>query len=85
MEFLKYVGTACEDRQKIQKLLASADTCIDFVAEPYPKFSDFDLETWQAILGAIYKENSFSSGLNLRVLTIKEDARFLASECILCD
>jgi hypothetical protein len=54
-EFLHSASSHCQDRQEITKLLASPDTCIDYVAEPYPRFSDFDQETWQNIFGSIFQ------------------------------
>lgn len=63
------------------QLFATADTCIDFVAEPYLKFEERAPEKWAELVKTAYNDGN----VEMRVLKMKEDSTVLKQDSILVD
>lgn len=68
-------------KDNLGPLFATADTCIDFVAEPYVKYEERAPDKWNELIKLVYQDGN----VNLRVLKMKEDATVLKQESILVD
>lgn len=62
-------------------MFATADKCIDFVAEPYTKFEERTPDKWAELIKAIYNEGK----VQIRALQSKEHAAILKQESILVE
>ena len=68
-------------KENMTVMFATADRCIDFVAEPYTKFEDKTPEKWAELIKAIYNDGK----VHIRALQSKEHANILKQESILVE
>lgn len=68
-------------KDNLGPFFATADVCIDFVAEPYSKYEERAPDKWNELIKAVYQDGSVA----LRVLKVKEDATVLKGESILVE
>ncbi len=54
-------------------MFATADKCIDFVAEPYTKFEERTSDKWAELIKAIYNDGK----VHIHALQSKEHAKIL--------
>jgi hypothetical protein len=57
-------------KDNLAPLFATADTCIDFIAEPYVKYEERTPDKWNELIKSVYQDGN----VNLSVLKIKEDS-----------
>ena len=60
-------------RENLSQFFASADTCIDYVHEPYVKYEERSPDQWNEFIMEAHREGQVS----LRVLKMKEDTTVL--------
>jgi hypothetical protein len=68
-------------KENLSPFFAQADTCMDFVGEPYTKYEERAPDKWNEILKQFYDEGR----VEVTVLSAKEDAQVIKSEAILCE
>ena len=66
-------------KDNLAHFFATADQCLDFVAEPYTKYEERLPDKWNEIFKAIVDHGS------LHVLTVKEEAKVLPQNQILVE
>ena len=66
-------------KENLGMFFASAETCIDYVNEPYTKYEERPPDKWNDIIKAISEHGE------LRVLTSKDEASVLQSSAILVE
>jgi len=57
---------------------ATADSCGEFISEPYVKYEERTPDKWNELIKSVYQEGNVA----LRVLKKKEDATALKQESI---
>ena len=68
-------------KENLSPFFATADTCMDFCAEPYVKFDEKPADKWNDLL-----KNMFDDGrVQLSVLTAKEECQVIKAEAILVE
>lgn len=70
-------------KENLPPFFANAETCIDFVAEPYTKYEERTPDKWNDLLKQLYADGQIIK--NVKVLVNKEDATILKPEAILVD
>jgi hypothetical protein len=68
-------------KDNLSPFFATAETCIDFVAEPYSKYEERAPDKWNELIKAVYQDGN----VNIRVLKTKEDATVLKQDSILIE
>ena len=62
-------------------MFSTADTCIDFIAEPYTKYEERAPDKWAELIKAIYNDGK----VNIRALKSKEESKVLKADTILVE
>lgn len=68
-------------KDNLSPFFATAETCIDFVVEPYSKYEERAPDKWNELIKAVYQDGN----VNIRVLKIKEDSTVLKQDSILIE
>jgi len=66
-------------KDNLSPFFVTADTCIDFVAEPYTKYEEKTPDRWNEIFKTMHESGT------MKVLTQKEDSTILSPEAILVE